>query len=371
MVLQHPPHAEGGLTCPTSSSPKTRPPSRRSITEASSAASWMVSEPSPESCCGSSWWCGRRPLSVCSSAVSEPEMINVRVVGGRLNPTEWTFENYDTVFGASASGSLGGLTVELVRHHDSRHDHPHRRCRLRRLRLRMDRLQRAASRSSSQRSSLLAIPLQVALIPLLQTVRRAVPSLTLPFLDKTIAILPRPRARWTPPRRSWLDPHCGFALPFAIFLLHNYISPRSPRICSKPLASTAPTTSPSSGGSCPAALGARPRRVRHLPVPVDVERLPHRQHVRSAPTPDQPARPPSSSPTSPATLVGTRPFSLPAAGFVQAFVPLRRFLRSAALLRPRHSWPAPSRGTAKRTSFRGQNSRGKHGCRRVRSTRLG
>ena len=24
-----------------------------------------------------------------------------------LNPTEWTFENYDTVFGASASGSLG------------------------------------------------------------------------------------------------------------------------------------------------------------------------------------------------------------------------------------------------------------------------
>ncbi|MGA0229930.1 MAG: carbohydrate ABC transporter permease, partial [Ilumatobacteraceae bacterium] len=69
--------------------------------------------------------------------------------------------------------------------------------------------------------SLLAIPLQVALIPLLQLYVNGA-HLTLPWLDKTITIIPDFNLVNTT-TAVWLT-HTGFAMPFAIFLLHNYIS---------------------------------------------------------------------------------------------------------------------------------------------------
>jgi alpha-glucoside transport system permease protein len=69
--------------------------------------------------------------------------------------------------------------------------------------------------------SLLAIPLQVALIPLLQLFVGGA-HLTLPFLDKTVTLIPDFDLAGTT-TAVWLT-HAGFALPFAIFLLHNYIS---------------------------------------------------------------------------------------------------------------------------------------------------
>ncbi len=69
--------------------------------------------------------------------------------------------------------------------------------------------------------SLLAIPLQVALIPLLQMFNNGA-SYTLPFLDKTLVLIPDFDLAGTT-TAAWLT-HTGFAMPFAIFLLHNYIS---------------------------------------------------------------------------------------------------------------------------------------------------
>ncbi len=69
--------------------------------------------------------------------------------------------------------------------------------------------------------SLLAIPLQVALIPLLQLYVGGA-HLTIPVLDKTITLVPDLDLAGTT-TAVWLT-HAGFAMPFAIFLLHNYIS---------------------------------------------------------------------------------------------------------------------------------------------------
>jgi alpha-glucoside transport system permease protein len=69
--------------------------------------------------------------------------------------------------------------------------------------------------------ALLAIPLQVALIPLLQMYNLGA-HFTIPFLDKTITVVPDLDLANTT-TAVWLT-HTGFALPFAIFLLHNYIS---------------------------------------------------------------------------------------------------------------------------------------------------
>jgi alpha-glucoside transport system permease protein len=69
--------------------------------------------------------------------------------------------------------------------------------------------------------SLLAIPLQVALIPLLQLFVGGA-HVTLPFLHKTVTLIPDFDLAGTT-TAVWLT-HAGFALPFAIFLLHNYIS---------------------------------------------------------------------------------------------------------------------------------------------------
>jgi len=73
--------------------------------------------------------------------------------------------------------------------------------------------------------SLLAVPLQVALIPLLQLFGDGDPfggaHLTVPLTDKTLTLLPVNDLVGTP-AAIWLT-HTGFAMPFAIFLLHNYI----------------------------------------------------------------------------------------------------------------------------------------------------
>lgn len=69
--------------------------------------------------------------------------------------------------------------------------------------------------------ALLAIPLQVALIPLLQMFVNGA-HYTIPWLDKTVTIIPDWDLNGTA-ASVWLT-HTGFALPFAIFLLHNYIS---------------------------------------------------------------------------------------------------------------------------------------------------
>lgn len=74
--------------------------------------------------------------------------------------------------------------------------------------------------------SLLALPLQVALIPLLQLFGDGTPfggaHLTVPFTDKTLTLLPLNNLAGST-ASVWLT-HTGFAMPFAIFLLHNYIS---------------------------------------------------------------------------------------------------------------------------------------------------
>ncbi len=69
--------------------------------------------------------------------------------------------------------------------------------------------------------SLLAIPNQVSLIPLLQTYSNGA-HWTIPGLDKTMTIVPDLGLAGTT-TAVWIT-HTAFAMPFAIFLLHNYIS---------------------------------------------------------------------------------------------------------------------------------------------------
>lgn len=69
--------------------------------------------------------------------------------------------------------------------------------------------------------ALLAVPTQVSLIPLLSAYTNGV-AWTLPFVERTITIFPDLDLSGSIPA-VWLT-HTGFALPFAIFLLHNYIA---------------------------------------------------------------------------------------------------------------------------------------------------
>lgn len=69
--------------------------------------------------------------------------------------------------------------------------------------------------------SLLAVPNQVALIPLLQLFSGGA-HLTIPGIDKTITLLPDVGLVGTT-NAVWLT-HTSFAMPFAIFLIHNYLS---------------------------------------------------------------------------------------------------------------------------------------------------
>ena len=68
--------------------------------------------------------------------------------------------------------------------------------------------------------SLLAIPNQVALIPLLQTFANGA-HWTIPFTHKTMTLLPDVGLQGTT-TAVWIS-HAAFAMPFAVFLLHNYI----------------------------------------------------------------------------------------------------------------------------------------------------
>ena len=70
--------------------------------------------------------------------------------------------------------------------------------------------------------SLLAVPLQVALIPLLQTYIGGA-HVTLPFTERVITLLPDLDLNTRGGISVWLT-HTGFAMPFAIFLLHNYMT---------------------------------------------------------------------------------------------------------------------------------------------------
>jgi len=69
--------------------------------------------------------------------------------------------------------------------------------------------------------SLMAVPLQVALIPLLRLYIRGA-HFTIPVIDRTLTLIPAFGINGQP-MAVWLT-HTGFAMPFAIFLLHNYIS---------------------------------------------------------------------------------------------------------------------------------------------------
>jgi alpha-glucoside transport system permease protein len=69
--------------------------------------------------------------------------------------------------------------------------------------------------------ALLAVPLQVALIPLLLMYVNGA-HWTIPWLDKTITVFPDLGIVGTT-TSVWLT-HTAFAMPFAIFLLHNYMS---------------------------------------------------------------------------------------------------------------------------------------------------
>ncbi len=69
--------------------------------------------------------------------------------------------------------------------------------------------------------SLLAIPLQVALLPLLRLYVGGA-HLTIPFTERTLSLIPDWSLQGSL-TAVWLT-HTGFAMPFAIFLLHNYIS---------------------------------------------------------------------------------------------------------------------------------------------------
>lgn len=70
--------------------------------------------------------------------------------------------------------------------------------------------------------SLLAVPLQVALIPLLQTYVGGA-HWTVPFTERTLTLVPDLDLNTRGGISVWLT-HTGFAMPFSIFLLHNYIS---------------------------------------------------------------------------------------------------------------------------------------------------
>ena len=70
--------------------------------------------------------------------------------------------------------------------------------------------------------SLLAVPLQVALIPLLQTYVGGA-HLTIPFTERVVTLLPDLDLNTRGGISVWLT-HTGFAMPFSIFLLHNYIT---------------------------------------------------------------------------------------------------------------------------------------------------
>ncbi len=137
-----------------------------------------------------------------------------------IKPSELTFANYDDIFTASASTSLGDSLLNSMA-----------------IAIPATIIPIAVAAFAAYAFAwidfkgrkplfiatvaLLAIPLQVALIPLLQMYVGGA-HYTIPWLDKTVTIIPDWDLNGTA-AAVWLT-HTGFALPFAIFLLHNYIS---------------------------------------------------------------------------------------------------------------------------------------------------
>ena len=160
----------------------------------------------------------------------------------------------------------------------------------------------------------MAIPLQMALVPLLQLYTGGA-HLTLfgaddhvfPDLDLN-----------NKPISVWLA-HTAFGLPLAIFLLHNYIAVAARATCSRRPRSTGPTTSASSGGSCCRCRMPALARVRDLPVPVGVERLPGGADL---PGQNQDASPLTIQLVNLVTSEGQGTELLPAAAFISMVVPL-------------------------------------------------
>lgn len=137
-----------------------------------------------------------------------------------IKPSELTFDNYDEVFSASSTTSLGDSLLNSMA-----------------IAIPATIIPIAVAAFAAYAFAwidfkgrkqlfiatvaLLAIPLQVALIPLLQLYVGGA-HYTLPWLDKTVTIVPDWDLNGTA-ASVWLT-HTGFALPFAIFLLHNYVS---------------------------------------------------------------------------------------------------------------------------------------------------
>jgi alpha-glucoside transport system permease protein len=137
-----------------------------------------------------------------------------------VTPSELTFDNYDEVFSASSTTSLGDSLLNSFA-----------------IAIPATIIPIAVAAFAAYAFAwidfkgrkqlfiatvaLLAIPLQVALIPLLQLYVGGA-HYTIPWLDKTITLVPDWDLNGTA-ASVWLT-HTGFALPFAIFLLHNYVS---------------------------------------------------------------------------------------------------------------------------------------------------
>lgn len=136
------------------------------------------------------------------------------------NPSQFTIENYETVLGSSASSSLTDSLLNSAAVAIPATIIP--------IAIAAFAAYAFAWIDFKGRKTLfiatvalLAIPLQVALIPLLQLYVGGA-HITLPYFDKTITLIPDFDLAGTT-TAVWLT-HTGFALPFAIFLLHNYIS---------------------------------------------------------------------------------------------------------------------------------------------------
>ena len=159
-------------------------------------------------------------LFVSSFRTREAQTLD-RVVDGHRRLDDLTLDNYRTVLESSAHGVADGVAAQLVRHRHPGDDHPDRHRRLRRLRLRLDRLQGPQAAVHRHGRRCWRSRCRWRCIPLLQMYVGGA-HLTIPFLDKTITLVPDLDLAGTT-TAVWLT-HAGFAMPFAIFLLHNYIS---------------------------------------------------------------------------------------------------------------------------------------------------
>ena len=283
-------------------------------------------------CCGSSSPSGSRPPWACSSTRSAAETCSRTRAGGTC---------CSAIGGVSRSTPTGpcwraGRGPTCGPAWPTRWPSP---CPPRSSRSASPRSRRTPSRGSISRDArplfiatvaLLAIPLQIALIPLLQLYNFGA-HLTIPWLDKTITVFPDLDLTGTT-NAVWLS-HTAFGMPFAIFLLHNYISSLPPG----PVRGGAhrrgrPLQDLLAPGA--AAVGAGARRVRHLPVPVDLERLPRRQRD-DPPQPGGATRRRSSSPTWRQAVKGRRSTCSPPGRSSRRPSP-GRLLPPPALLRARH-----------------------------------